>query len=195
MLLPELPLILQMTKPTYYYPDFVKEVSLRKTDTKRYWLKLKIQDTKTEEITVILKNPSRADNIHSDKTVYNVSSYIYRNRDTIKELNAIGSITILNLMPHYLTDSGKLIEFKDSLIDQENIRTLKNVCKNNQKVIIAWGNHPKGLYDEYEQLKEIVMQILVDSDNEIFFVDRMTKAGNPKHGQVGAYHNKLRKLN
>jgi hypothetical protein len=183
-----------MSKPTYYYPGFVKDVTLLKTDSKRYWLKLKIHDTNTEGILVILKNPSRADNIYSDKTVYNVSNYIYRNRETYRELNNIGTITILNLMPHYLTDSGKLIELRDSLIDKENFRTLNKLCKNTKKVIIAWGNHPKGLYDEYEHLKKLVMQILAENSNEIFFVDRMTKTGNPKHGQIWAYNNKLKKL-
>jgi hypothetical protein len=183
-----------LSKPTYYYPDFVKVVRLKKTDSKRYWLELTIDDTKQERITVILKNPSRADQTFSDKTVYNVSNYIHRNRENYKELKNIGAITILNLIPNYLTDSSKLIAYKDTLLDKENILTLKKVCNKNQKVIIAWGNHPKGLYDEYEQLKKSVMQILSDYSNEVFFVDRLTKAGNPKHGQVWAYKNKLRKL-
>lgn len=183
-----------MSKPTYYYPGFVKAVTLRKTDSKRYWLNLKIHDTNTEGILVILKNPSRADKTVSDKTVYNVSSYIYRNREHYKELNNIGSITILNLMPHYLTDSKKLMSFKDSIVDKENLKTLNELCKTTKKVIIAWGNHPKGLYEEYEHLKQSVMQILARNSNEIFLVDRLTRAGNPKHGQVWSYNNKLRKF-
>lgn len=183
-----------MSKPVYHYPEFVQDVQLKKTDSKRYWLKLIIDDSKAEGITIILKNPSRADKIHSDKTVYNVSSYIYRNRKNYKELSTIGTITILNLMPHYMTDSSKLHNLRDHLPDPENIKTLKTVCAANKKVIIAWGNHPKGLYNEYQELKSTVMQILFKAHNEVFFVDRMTKAGNPKHGQVWAYKDILRRI-
>lgn len=183
-----------MSKPTYHYPYFVEVVTLQNTDSKRYWLKLKFDNHKKEGIIVILKNPSRANKTVSDKTVYNVSNYIYRNQDNYVELKNIGTVIFLNLIPHYLTYSSKLKEFQNTLIDQKNLKVLNEVCRNHKKVIIAWGNHPQGLYNEYEQLKNSVMQILANNTNEIFFVDRMTKGGNPKHGQVWGYSNKLQKL-
>jgi len=180
-----------MTKPTYRYPEFVSKVELKSEHGKRYWLKLEIDKEKTEGIMVILKNPSRANELISDKTVYNVSNYIYRNRKNYTELRNVGTITILNLMPNYLTESDGLIQFKKSIIDPINIKTLKEFCSIHNKVIIAWGNHPKGLYDEYELLKAEVTKIISENRSQVFYVDKMTQAGNPKHGQVWGYKDEL----
>lgn len=183
-----------MSKPTYKYPAFVTKVDLKSENGKRYWLDLEIDKNKSEGITVILKNPSRADKTISDKTVFNVSNYIYRNREKYAVLENIGNITILNLMPNYLTDSSGLKEFKETIIDQENIRALNEFCGKNKTVIIAWGNHPSGLYHEYERLKTETKKILTDNQNKVFYVKRLTNAGNPTHGQVWGYGNKLKKV-
>ncbi|WP_276682471.1 DUF1643 domain-containing protein [Empedobacter brevis] len=183
-----------MKKPTYKYPDFVSKVKLKSENGKRYWLNLEIDKTKSEEIIVILKNPSRANKLISDKTVFNVSNYIYKNREEYPELKNIRYITILNLIPNYLTNSSSLKEFKDTIIDSKNIRTLNKYCRKNKKVIIAWGNHPIGLYDEYEKLKNETKKILTLNKNQVFLVDKKTVLGNPKHGQVWGYKNKLVKV-
>ncbi|WP_303317069.1 DUF1643 domain-containing protein [Flavivirga abyssicola] len=183
-----------MKKPTYKYPDFVTKVELKSENGKRYWLNLVIDKNKSGGITIILKNPSRADKLISDKTVFNVSNYIYRNREKYSELENVGQITILNLIPNYLTDSNGLKEFKETIVNQENIWALNKFCQKNKNVIIAWGNHPIGLYHEYEQLKTEVKKILTGNKNQVFYVDRLTNAGNPKHGQVWGYENKLKKL-
>jgi hypothetical protein len=91
---------LKMKKPTYKYPDFVSKVELKSGNGKRYWLNLEIDKNKLDRITVILKNPSRADEMISDKTVFNVSNYIYKNRVKNSELKNVGQITILNLIPN-----------------------------------------------------------------------------------------------
>jgi len=179
-----------MKKPIYKYPDFVKKIQLKAAVGKRYWLKLIIDENKADGIAVILKNPSRAGQKISDKTVYNVANYIYRNRDN-EALKNVGRITIVNLIPNYLTDSRKLKELKGHLINNENLRVLRQTCRKNRKVIIAWGNQPTGLYREFEILKNSVMEILSENKNVVFFVDRMTKTGNPKHGQVWGYRDKL----
>jgi len=159
---------------------------------KRYWLKLELDSGKKEGILVILKNPSKANDKISDKTVFNVSNYIYKNRERNPVLEQVGFITIVNLMPHYLTDSSKLQELKSEVIDQKNLKTIHKFCKLNKKVIIAWGNHPKGLQEEYEVLKAETKKILTSNKNEVFYVDKLSAAGNPKHGQVWGYHNTLK---
>ncbi len=183
-----------MKKPTYKYPDFVTKVDLKSKNGKRYWLNLEIDKNKSGGITVILKNPSRADKTISDKTVFNVSNYIYRNQKKYSEFKNIGTITILNLIPNYLTDSSGLKEFKETIIDPENIRILNEYCGKNKNVIIAWGNHPNGLYYEYEKLKAETKKILIENKNQVFYVDKMTNAGNPKHGQIWGYENELKKV-
>lgn len=183
-----------MKKPSYNYPDFVSKIELKSENGKRYWLNLEIDKNKIDRIIVILKNPSKADKLISDKTIFNVSNYIYKNREKYLELKNVGQITILNLMPNYLTDSSGLQEFKETIIDQENINTLNDFCGKNKNVIIAWGNHPNGLYKEYEKLKAETIKILTKHKNQVFYVDKLTNAKNPKHGQVWGYENELIKI-
>jgi hypothetical protein len=176
-----------MTKPVYRYPDFITNISLEKTDTKRYWLKLQFDESKNETVTIILKNPSRANKSVSDKTVYNVSCYIYKNRDKYPEFKNVGTIVILNLIPNYQTYSDQLELLKNEIIDSENLAVIKRFTSQCNYVIIAYGNHPKGLYKEYEELKTSVMDILSENNNKVFYIDKMSNLGNPKHGQVWGY--------
>ena len=183
-----------MTKPIYKYPGFVKKVELEKTDKKRFWLELVIDESKDENIVVILKNPSRANKEVSDKTVYNVSNYIYRNIEKYEVFSNVKSIIILNLIPHYQTYSNKLEVLKNEVICKDNLDTIKRITSQHSKTIIAWGNHPSGLYQEYEILKEQVMQIFTDNNNLVFFVDKFSKAENPKHAMVWGYCDTLKEF-
>lgn len=183
-----------MTKPIYNHPAFVLNVTADKTKTKRYWLKLTIDNSKTDNIIVILKNPSRATQNISDKTVFTVTNYIYKNLQTYKCLNNIGAITIVNLMPVYETESSKLKGMLKDLFDKKNTETIDELTSNNANVIIAWGDHPSGLKKEYQVLKTSVLSILSKNKNSIYYVDKMSKNNNPKHGQIWGYENKLKKL-
>lgn len=180
-----------MTKPVYKYPDYITNISLEKTDTKRYWLKLVFDESKNDSIVVILKNPSRANNEVSDKTVFNVSSYIYKNRNKYPEFQDIGSIIILNLIPNYQTYSDQLEPLRNEIIDHQNLHTIDRFTKKSINVIIAYGNHPRGLFDQYEELKTNVMNILSKNKNKVLYVDKLSKAGNPKHGQIWGYKDDL----
>ena len=180
-----------MTKPVYRYQDFITNISLDKTDSKRYWLKLVFDESEAQSIVVILKNPSRADKLVSDKTVYNVCNYIYKNRNKVTELRNIGSITILNLITHYQTYSDHLEPLQEQIIDPENLDTIHRFTRKSRNVIIAWGNHPRGIFREYEQLKIKVMDILSKNNNKVLYVDKMSNAGNPKHGQIWSYSDNL----
>jgi len=94
-------------------------------------------------------------------------------------------------MPNYETYSDQLKSLKSNIIDQENLKTINEFCKAHKKVIIAWGNHPSGLFNEYEILKSLTMNILDKNQNEVYYVDKMSKAENPKHGQDWGYENEL----
>ncbi|WP_320018410.1 DUF1643 domain-containing protein [Labilibaculum manganireducens] len=180
-----------MRKPVYKYPDFVSKVTLKNDEKKRYWLNVEIDKEKDESILVILKNPSRATKEISDKTVFNVCNYIHRNQSRFLELKNIGNVIFLNLITNYETYSDKLQVIKDEIIDKENLMTINDFCGKHKKVIIAWGNHPSGLYNEYQILKSSTMEILTKNESEVFFVDKMSNIGNPKHGQVWGYKNEL----
>jgi|SRR3989344_4467315 len=179
--------------PVYEHPDFVVQTDdlRREKENKRLWLSLTIDNDSLDSVVVILKNPSRATAKESDKTVSNVTNYIHKNRMNYQHLKNVGKIFILNLIPFYETDSSKLVFLKEKVIDKENHETINEFCSKHKNVIIAWGNHPKGLYNEYEYLKKLVRKILKTNNNNIFYVDKFSKNDNPKHGQVWGYKNRL----
>ena len=183
-----------MTKPVYHYPTFVVGIEADITEAKRYWLKLTIDDTKTDNVVVVLKNPSRATKEVSDKTVFTVTNYIKRNSKRFKSMNNVGTITIVNLMPIYETDSTKLKGMLINPFDDKNIETIDEVTSKTSLVIIAWGDTPRGLSKEYGKLKASVLKILAKNNNSIYYVDKLSNFGNPKHGQVWGYSDKLIKF-
>lgn len=181
------------TKPTYKHPDFVLETADKRieNENKRMWLSLLIDKNAKENLLVILKNPSRATKDISDKTVFNVTNYIYKNREKYLPFMNVGTIIILNLIPFYQTYSELLATSNLSIIDNENLQTIKDLTTKHKTVIIAWGDPPKGLFNEYEELKKSIVEILKFNKNNVYYVDRLSKSGNPKHGQVWGYENKL----
>jgi len=182
-----------MTKPNYNHPKFVINVEDKRLEehNKRMWLTLTINKNLTDTVLVILKNPSRATKEISDKTVYNVTSYIYKNKDRFEELKNIGKVTILNLIPFYETYSNQLANTYSNVIDEENLFVINEFTLEHKLVIIAWGNHPKGLLSEFERLKTSVFKILRTNKTQIYYVDKLSNKGNPKHGQVWGYENNL----
>jgi len=64
-----------------------------------------------------------------------------------------------------------------------------------KNAIVARGDHPKGLYIEYEQLKQTTFDTLRTNKNNVFYVDKLPKNGNPKQGQVWGYKNELLSFN
>ncbi|ESU21271.1 hypothetical protein FSS13T_27220 [Flavobacterium saliperosum S13] len=180
-----------MTKPVYKHPTFVIDKKYYRTDLKRYWLELTIDNNSLENLLVIMKNPSRATLDVSDKTVFNVCNYVHKNRKNIKQLKNVGKITILNLIPHFETYSKELKKLGEEINDLDNLEHIRKYTSENSKVIIAWGNHPSGLFKEYELIKNNVLQILKENRNEVFYVEKLSKYGNPKHAQVWSYNNDL----
>jgi len=161
------------------------------TSTKRYALHLELDNNASDSLLVILKNPSRATNQISDKTVFNVSNYIYKNNKTHTALSYVGSISIVNLMPQYQTHSHLLQKQSKNLYDPKNFETIDTLCRQINTVIIAWGNAPKGLDAIYEQMTVKTMNILQTHKNRVYYVKQLSAAGHPRHGQVWAYKDPL----
>ena len=180
-----------MRKPVYRHPEFVIKTEAERTEDKRYWLKLIIDNSKNESIIVILKNPSRATKDISDKTVFNVTNYIYKNAGKYKQLKNIGTIIILNLIPNYETYSEKLLSITSGITDKKNLKTIDRFSSRHKNVIIAWGNPPKGLKEEYNKIKEDVLTILKHNNNDIYYIHKLSALENPKHGQIWAYKDKM----
>lgn len=184
-------------KPVYHHPDFVTSKNDKRIEleNKRLWLSLTIDEKCKEGIVVILKNPSRATKDISDKTVYTVTNYIYKNREKFEQLKNVGTVIILNLIPFYQTESDKLVTYGPNIIDRDNLKAIRDFTTTYNKVIIAWGNHPKGLPNEYEKIKKSVLEILQTNNNTIYYIDKLSIQGNPKHGQVWKYKDEIKSYN
>ena len=182
-----------MSKPVYRHPVFVTNASAKQieSENKRLWLSLTIDENLKDSIIVILKNPSRATKFVSDKTIYNVTSWIYKNRMRFRQLENVGTIIVLNLIPFYETYSEKLVKSDVKIIDKENLRSIKTLTGKHKNVIIAWGDHPKGLLKEFEELKKAVFSLFEINKNSVFYIDKLSVKGNPKHGMVWGYDNEL----
>lgn len=184
-----------MRKPVYRHPEFVLKTEAKRTETKRYWLKLTIDQNKSERIIVILKNPSRATKDISDKTVFNVTNYIYKNANRYNQLQNVGTIIILNLIPNYETYSENLLNITSNITDKRNLKAIDVFSSKHKNVIIAWGNPPKGLKNEYNRIKEDVLITLKRNKNDIYYIHKLSALGNPKHGQIWAYKDEMIKYN
>lgn len=183
-----------MRKPVYRHPEFVTKTEDKRVPEKRFWLKLTIDESKSKNLVVILKNPSRATKDISDKTIFNVTNFVYKNREVHKPFNDVGTIIILNLIPLYETYSENLQLIREQIIDKTNLKWIDTFCSENKNVLIAWGNHPKGLKNEYEEIKEKVHTTFKKYNNNIYYVEKLSAQGNPKHGMVWGYDNPLLKL-
>ncbi|MBS1573334.1 MAG: DUF1643 domain-containing protein [Bacteroidetes bacterium] len=183
-----------MKKPVYKHPDFVIKTDDKRIEkeNKRLWLSLQIDSDLKDSLVVILKNPSRATKDISDKTVYTVTSYVHNNRNKYSQFKNIGNVIILNLIPYYQTYAELLATSNLNIIDKENEQTIIELTSMHKNVIIAWGDHPKGLYKEYEELKRTTFDSLKVNKNQVYYVDKLSKNGNPKHGQVWGYDNELK---
>lgn len=150
---------------------------------KRYLLKIEFPDNPAGvDWLVILKNPSKAgltNVLESDMTINAVCSYFARQRQKVRQ------VTITNLFPLYLTDSTMLRDHKDVLVDNRNINIIKQEISMSAKIVLAWGASPRGCQKEFQQMKEVVFNIL---DKKLWYqMKRRTAKLNlnrPLHGQV-----------
>lgn len=180
-------------KPVYLHPEFVlRPVTLRRTEDKRYWLRMRFDNGGKDTVIVILKNPSRATGEVSDKTVFTVANYIYKNCKTNPLLKTAGSVVILNLIPAYETYSERLKERNEALADKKNLKYIKRFAKEASVIIAAWGDAPKGLEAEYHELRDEVIKGLFETGKVVYYLDKISKKGNPKHGQIWGYKDKMK---
>ena len=176
-------------KPTYTFKDKnYKPIKIEKskTESKRYILEVTMNKAGTDNVLVILKNPSRAgeNNIYeSDKTVSNVCEYFEKNR---KQINT-NKIIIMNLFPFYLTNSDELYSHKESLIDEENKKHLVSNIENADKIILAWGSHPTRCKVKFDEMKKFVSDYLIKKKNVYVMQRNGVNHKNPLHGQVWGY--------
>lgn len=175
----------------YTYPDFVTHIAIDEAPGKRLSLTISLKGRGRKTLLVLQKNPSRANAGISDHTVNRVVNYCHRNRKLYPELREIGNLVFLNLIPFYLTDSRKLHRLPYNVVDPENLKVVEAAIRTSDYGILAWGNPPLGLKQEYEILKTAVFAFLDTYGLQSFYVGSRSASGNPKHGQIWGYSDPL----
>jgi hypothetical protein len=114
----------------------------------RYTLMMKYRDnllnnSRSGTVTVILKNPSAADEKRSDSTIRKVETYVWKRFPDARNLN------ILNIFGYRATDAKevnqKMIELGPEWVSgSENDRLFQEILSQSDSVICAWGG-PSGI--------------------------------------------------
>lgn len=127
-------------------------------------------------LTVILKNPSRADATRRDPTVGKVEAWAKR--------QGFGAVTYLNLFAYRSPDPAalNLIPYAEA-VGPENDATIHHVLCTAQVVAVGWGN-PNGINPlRYQQRIDEVLSLLRQHWRQpIAIVGALTQAGHPRHG-------------
>lgn len=116
----------------------------------RYKLTMPFFDepTRTKRAAIILKNPSSADAIRADKTVYNVAKTIYH------AYPDVGTVEILNLFGIRGTKPSDVMTIHDNggdIVGDRNDDAIAEVLSKSNYVILAWGGASpikKSIYDQ-----------------------------------------------
>jgi len=155
----------------------------------------KAEPTRNKVLSVILKNPSSAEEERADTTVNRVENYVYKNFPDVAEIN------ILNLYSYRATDAADLQTFIDErprihqIAQSRNDRVIKSTVENSDYIIVAWGGHTDVDKDEYKSRVEEIIEMLDQNgiaDKAYEVMKPKKERGEfvnttPLHGQVWGY--------
>lgn len=121
------------------------------SDDKKYRYKLSLpfhpEPLRTKRAVIILKNPSSADALKADKTVYNAAKTIYIS------FPDVATVEILNLFGLRGTKPSDVVITHNSggdIIGNRNDEAIEEVLSNSDYVVLAWGGASpikKSVYD------------------------------------------------
>ena len=142
-------------------------------------------------MTVILKNPSSADEKRSDSTIRKVETYVWQNFPDVKNLN------IYNIFAFRATDAIELdLLMKDhglsAGVGEDNDSSLEMLLERTDYLICAWGG-PSGINKKYYQsrisrVKEIVAG---EFSGPVYRVRGKKETSEPLHGLMWGYDYEL----
>ncbi|MEG0479369.1 MAG: DUF1643 domain-containing protein [Clostridium sp.] len=175
-------------------------------------LKITLKNKKQEKTaTIIMMNPSKADNDKSDKTVdavveffgnLNSKSYDISSKE-MEKLKEIKYLQITNLFSIYNPKSKELKNSIDNIMKyvmkeyfkklmDDNFRSIKESIDKSDIVIIGWGNCPTNFNEilyikriceivKYLKGKEILLLAFKIYDTKFKKIKSITERGNPYH--------------
>lgn len=185
-----------MVDRVYRYKEYidVDEITIKRKSTfYRYLLTIPIKSVSKDNVLVILKNPSKANNIESDHSINNVLKFCEKH---------YGKVYIMNIFPFYSTKSEKVKDFICSDdYDREmdiNSATLKETLDKVNEIIAAWGGGGTiGNKRKYDEVISEVLSTIRNSNKKIYYVrerERSHERKYPWHAQVWAVNKDLMKV-
>lgn len=132
----------------------------------RFLLTIETTAENENKILVIMKNPSKATNTISDKTINNVIKNLYQKYSIIY---------IMNLFPYYSTKATGLLSFFKN-VDNEFILKINDlildfVIRKTDDILVGWGINTIGMKNvDYDNRISNVIGILSNHKKIIYYV-------------------------
>jgi len=134
-------------------------------DRRHRYLLERVWDSNKKVATVIMINPSFADELKTDMTVCKLMNFLMD--------NDFGSIRIVNLYAFISTDPSALVNNPDA-VGILNDQYIENSISNTDLIIVAWGIEKT----KYTKRKAYVRNILIKHKKEVKgFMDDENKVG------------------
>lgn len=129
-------------------------------------------------VAVILMNPSIAGYVNGneriDSTLGKVLCWCHKNN--------FSKVDILNLFAFRETYPTQLKGISYSkLVGPKNNETIKNICRNRDVVIAAWGDCEGISPSDFAKRTDFVIRL--NGQNKLHYVGELTLSGNPRHGR------------
>lgn len=167
-------------KPIYKYEDYidVDKILIDQEDYYRYSLFIPFKNPiNHKKVLVIMRNPSKANESDSDKTINNVLNFCH---------GKYGGVYIANLYPYYETNSTKIKDFIELDEYEEkmeiNCQAIEDLYENTDDIIIAWGTNNTGTKynNDYENIIKSLLDKLYEAKKNIYAV-RFVSSVKPWH--------------
>jgi hypothetical protein len=168
-------------KPVYLYNEEIVDIeNILIDDEEGFRFSMFIpfnESTNKNHAVVIMRNPSKADQSKSDKTINNVLRFCK---------SYYSGVFIANLYPYYETDSTMLKNFIESssyeVKMQRNYDAIDKILDKVDDAIVAWGTNNTGhkYNNEYENNIKLILDKLTKAKKNIFAI-RFTSSKNPWH--------------
>ncbi len=151
-----------------------------------------LNKTRTRAVTVILKNPSAADEKRSDSTIRKVETYVWQHFPDARKLN------ILNIFGFRATDAKEVNiklsgEGSDAVNGSENDRFFGEILEKSDYVICAWGG-PSGIDAKNYSSRITAVKYLISNNYKgpVYQVCGSQLTKEPLHGLMWGYQYELK---
>ena len=173
--------------------DFSSDKKYRYTLRMNYIRGL-LDTERSKTLTIILKNPSSADEKRSDSTIRKVETYVWQKFPDVQTLN------IYNLFAYRATDAVELHHLMqenelNTGVGKENDFFLKELLKQSDYLICAWGGpsaiNKVNYQNRISQVKKIIAK---EYNGPAYHVKGAKATAEPLHGLMWGYEYELLKF-